>query len=86
MRSAALIASHNCGCCRVAYSCSGAHYLVVPLQLFDGLTLEELEQLQTEILQYQELVGENGWVGVWMDGECYSFQPQALTLLRIVVY
>ncbi|CAM9983823.1 unnamed protein product [Ectocarpus sp. 12 AP-2014] len=31
-----------------------------PYKLFDGLTLEELEQLQTEILQYQELVGENG--------------------------
>lgn len=31
-----------------------------PCQLFDGLTLEELEELQTEILQYQDLVGENG--------------------------
>ena len=34
------------------------------LKLFDGLTLEELEELQTEILQYQELVGENGSVDV----------------------
>lgn len=32
----------------------------VSLQLFDGLTLEELEELQTGVLQYQELVGENG--------------------------
>ncbi|CAM9269242.1 unnamed protein product [Scytosiphon promiscuus] len=31
-----------------------------PYKLFDGLTLEELEELQTEILQYQDLVGENG--------------------------
>ncbi|CAM9186514.1 unnamed protein product [Pylaiella littoralis] len=31
-----------------------------PYKLFDGLSLEELEELQTEILQYQELVGENG--------------------------
>lgn len=29
-------------------------------QLCDGLTLEELEELQLEIKQYQELVGENG--------------------------
>ncbi|CAN0569001.1 unnamed protein product, partial [Ectocarpus sp. 12 AP-2014] len=39
-----------------------------PYKLFDGLTLEELEQLQTEMLQYQELVGENRWVGGWMNG------------------
>eukprot|EP00904_Undaria_pinnatifida_P005010 jgi/Undpi1/1639/HiC_scaffold_11.g05029.m1 len=31
-----------------------------PYKLFDGLTLEELEELQAEIVQYQELVGENG--------------------------
>ncbi|CAM9859257.1 unnamed protein product, partial [Hapterophycus canaliculatus] len=31
-----------------------------PYKLFDGLTLEELEELQTEILQYQELVGDSG--------------------------
>lgn len=58
---------------------------MVPLQLFDGLTLEELEQLQTEILQYQELVGENGWVDGWMENTTSLYSPQASILSHRVM-
>lgn len=42
-------------CCLLLY-----HALFSVRQLCDGLTLEELEELQLEIKQYQELIGENG--------------------------